>query len=356
MYGYINPEVTETAGGAERQLNIVTKLLSDRFDVHVIVGDYGQDAREVHDRVTFHKAYRQDPSASPLSMPLEFFKLARAMWRVDADVYIYRGHPQKASFISILAQLLQKEFIYNLANDPNITDQRSELPVGLRQLFDATIRNAATVIVQTQKQQRLLRERLGVEGDIVPNGYSTVDDQLDYEKREGVLWVGRIDREKRPDVFLNVASRLQNGEFCLIGPPGRDEEYHEEIVKRARTLDNVSYLGYVNPKEIHSYYRRAGVLVNTSEYEGFPNTFLEAWRYGTPVASLDVNPGRYLEAEVDGFADGDVGALTSIVDEFMTNPDRRRAIGTKSRVAFESAYSIDTVAKLYGDAIEQSLH
>ncbi len=42
---------------------------------------------------------------------------------------------------------------------------------------------------------------------------------------------------------------------------------------------------YVPPVHMADYYRCAAVLLCTSVSEGFPNTFLEAWRCGTPVVT-----------------------------------------------------------------------
>jgi hypothetical protein len=40
-YGYFDDEV-DAVGGAERQLSLISRWLVDRFDVHFVVGDYGQ--------------------------------------------------------------------------------------------------------------------------------------------------------------------------------------------------------------------------------------------------------------------------------------------------------------------------
>jgi len=36
-------------------------------------------------------------------------------------------------------------------------------------------------------------------------------------------------------------------------------------------------------------------VINTSNFEGFPNIFLEAWATGVPVISLNVDPGNVIK-------------------------------------------------------------
>lgn len=352
LYGYFNPEATKTAGGAERQLYLLSQALSDRFEMRAVVGDYGQPKREVRDGVVLHRAYSPDQSTSSLAQPLELVRLGLAMKKAYADVYVYRGHPRKAGIVALIARLLGKEFIYNLANDPNVTDQRDSLSFPFRSLFDWGVQNAKTVIAQTSKQQHLIQKRFETDSTVVPNGYPTFDETLSHGERGPAIWVGRFDAgQKRPHLFLDLAERLPDYEFLLIGPEGLDEEYYERVVERAAALDNVTYVGPVAPDDIHDYYRRASVLVNTSSHEGFPNTFLEAWRFATPVASLEVDPNRYLDISVEGYTDGDLDELESIVETFLTVAEQRQIVGERVKEAFEEQYSQEKVAILYGEVI-----
>lgn len=355
MYSYFKPEATETMGGAERQLYLLSQALLNRFEIHAAVGDYGQPKREVRDGVILHRTYNPDQTFPSLTRLIEFIKLIKlglAMKRADADVYVYRGHPRKAGIVALIARLLRKEFIYNLANDPNVTDQRDDLSVPFRLLFDCGIRNAETIITQTSKQQQLVREHIGVESTVVPNGYPIADETFPHNKRGPAIWVGRFDRDqKRPHLFLDVAEQLPGYEFLLIGPAGLDEEYYERVTGRANDLNNVTYIGQVDPNEIHAYYRRASVLVNTSAFEGFPNTFLEAWRYATPVASLDIDPSRYLNISMDGYAEENLVRLRNLVERFLSETEKRRRVGNKSKSEFKSKYALKSVAEEYVNAI-----
>jgi hypothetical protein len=45
-----------------------------------------------------------------------------------------------------------------------------------------------------------------------------------------------------------------------------------------------------------TYFDQCKVFINTSKYEGFPNTFLQAWRRGIPVIS-SVDPDDVIQSK-----------------------------------------------------------
>jgi len=92
--------------------------------------------------------------------------------------------------------------------------------------------------------------------------------------------------------------------------------------------------------------------VNTSAYEGFPNVFLEAWRQGTPVVSLDIDTRRYGWRE-ETFAGGDLDRLAEIVGRLGRDTADRKRLSTAAREQFEANFELSTVATEYGDVLER---
>ena len=50
----------------------------------------------------------------------------------------------------------------------------------------------------------------------------------------------------------------------------------------------MTFHGAVPYRDAGALYSRARVLVNTSDVEGFPNTYLQAWASGTPVVAFSI--------------------------------------------------------------------
>lgn len=345
----------EAVGGGDRQLSMVSRRLVDEFEVHFVVGDHGQPATKVVDGVTLHRSYAPDHESSLLADVGKFLRLTRAMRRADADVYLYCGRPKMAAYLYLITRLLGKKLVYYLANDPNVTDQPAELLAPERRLFERALARA-TVVAQTDKQAHMLAERYGVDAPVLPSGYEPVEDTLAHDEREFFLWVGRIRRrQKRPDRFLDLAERLPDEEFVLIGPRGLNESYCDEIERRAERLANVRYLGRVDEEVLHDHYRRAIALVNTSDFEGFPSTFLEAWRFDTPVVSYTVGVWRFIDGDDDpGCADEDLDTLVDLVSRLATDVGFRRTLSEPAYRYFCENLTIGSVVEQYRELLRSA--
>ncbi|WP_135854123.1 glycosyltransferase family 4 protein [Halorussus salinus] len=368
-YTYFRDVDDISPGGAERQLYLLSQQLRDEFDVHFVVGDYGQPKTERRDGVTLHRAYTPTDERAAYRRFPDLARLFDAMRRADADVCVFRGDRLKATITYAFSRLLGSAWVYNLAVDSH-AESDADRTDPLATAFRRVIRDADGIVAQSPRQQRRLRESFGVDSTVVPNGYPPVEEDTsradaDEETAETdahsaadgefFLYVGRINRDqKRPHLFLDLAERLPDVRFLLVGAEENDPAYYDEIARRADRLDNVRFPGKVPPDEIYDYYDRAYALVNTSAQEGFPNTFLEAWRSGTPVVSLDVDPGRFLGGESVGYADGDFERLTAIARRLADSPDLRESLGERGRDHFEENFRISVTAERYADVVRSS--
>lgn len=161
-------------------------------------------------------------------------------------------------------------------------------------LFKSLLKNSGLIVTQNTYQQNTLFERYKKETLLMPNGYPVLDAPQIEEKR-GVLWVSRCDPWKKPEIFLDLAQKNPDLSFTMICPPASDKNYFNEIKRKAEEVKNLIFLDFVSFYEIDSCFHRAAVFVNTSENEGFPNTFLQAAAAGTPILSLNVDPDGFIE-------------------------------------------------------------
>jgi glycosyltransferase involved in cell wall biosynthesis len=95
---------------------------------------------------------------------------------------------------------------------------------------------------------------------------------------------------KRPQLLLELAARLPHRSFVMVGGPVLGEEaLFERMRREAAGFANVEFAGFLPLAQVERRFDTARVFVNTSEHEGMPNTFLQAWSRGIPtVATVDV--------------------------------------------------------------------
>jgi glycosyltransferase involved in cell wall biosynthesis len=87
-----------------------------------------------------------------------------------------------------------------------------------------------------------------------------------------------------------------------------DEQNHglaRKVVERCRNVTNIELLDSRPRTELLGLIESAVAMVNTADYEGMPNIFLESWARGVPALSLIHDPDGVIERESLGFfADG----------------------------------------------------
>ena len=105
-------------------------------------------------------------------------------------------------------------------------------------------------------------------------------------KRDEVVFVGRIASVKRAWLFCEIARRMPEYEFYLVGQSQIEKDRNEEIMAPYRTgIPNLHFVGHLEGEEKFRRIREAKVLINTSIHEALPVTFLEALACGTLLVS-----------------------------------------------------------------------
>lgn len=204
--------------------------------------------------------------------------------------------------------------------------------------YDALM-GADRIVAQTDAQKQLLAERFGRQAVVIRNPYA-FHERTDTPVRERfVLWVGRSDPLKRPDLFAELARLCPGVQFVMVFNP-LQSELHSRVL--AALPANVRVIDRLPFAEMEALFTRAALLVNTSDAEGFPNTFLQAAAHGVPVASLRVDPdGLFSQHEAGVVAGGDVGRLAATVRELWGDPARRLALAERLRSQLEPRHGLD---------------
>jgi glycosyltransferase involved in cell wall biosynthesis len=308
-------------GGAQlQQILIGRELVRRGHDVTFVEYDDGDATDGTVDGIQV--ATKPRPAGSPPRRAHTAIRGTQRVLRdVDPDVCYRRVLNFEILPIAWCCSRRQSRFIYGIAHDDEMTDDPHMLARGLkhtrvyRAVNDVALSSAAAVIAQNGTQAELARERLATTVHTIPNCYpAATADPVDWAYDPPVVfWAARVVPIKRPDIVAELAHRLPEVTFVMAGGGDREGLYGD-ILAQSRSLPNLELLGHVPIAEIDRHFAAADLFLNTSDAEGFPNTFLQAWAQGTPVCSLPVDPDQILRRTGIGLvADGSMDRLEEVI-------------------------------------------
>ena len=124
---------------------------------------------------------------------------------------------------------------------------------------------------------------------------SSVSDSEVGAVRPQVLWAGRLDAEKRVDLFLDVVRRCDFADFHVYGQVVLDDD------AALPPLPNLTYEGpFTSPLQWTERHHFDAFLF-TSKWEGMPNILIEVGALGIPVIAPTVGGVGELITEQTGY-------------------------------------------------------
>lgn len=283
-------------GGAEVQLfNIATGIaVRDNVTVDFIVGDFGQGDQEVVKGVTLIKSVKVKQRPGFGEKAASALRQLSAFLRSNSDIYVQRSAGIQTGLLALFCSVFQRRFVYMTAHEWDCDGSYVRDNGFLGKIYEWGLRHADVVITQNDKQKKDLEDNYHIHSTILKSGYD-FSKIKSTSKENFILWVARLDRWKQPEIFLDLVERFPEKNFVMIAPASGDGCYSEELRKRADGIQNLRYISGLPFQETEEYFGKANIFVNTSKFEGFPNTFIQALMHRTPVLSLSVNPDGVLE-------------------------------------------------------------
>ena len=339
-------------GGAELQQVMIAKGLRKRgYSVSMICLDFGQARQTNVDGITVYRAF-QPTSGIPV---LRFFwprltSVWRCLKRADADIYYYRTAGMWAGIIAAFGRSHDRRTIFAAAGNPDLEKNTSRIRFARdRWIYEYGLRNVDKIFVQNQEQERMCRKNFDRIPDRIPNCFEQTAINT-TRSGSNILWVSTVRPVKRPQLFLDLAEALPQYQFQIVGgPSSTDESLYESVKARAAGLKNLHFAGYVPYSDVGQFFDRAAIFVNTSESEGFPNTFMQSWARGIPTVSY-VDSGARLNGRPLGRIVASPGEMINVIVNLMDDDAEREVVGDECRRYLQQNHSLDHVLDLYEEA------
>lgn len=176
--------------------------------------------------------------------------------------------------------------------------------------------------IKSQKKSRSFRELVGCSD-------------------EGVVFLmsGACVSWKGQDIgiraFAACRCKLETKMGMIIAGEGPDRRNLEDLARALGVSDQVAFLGWLNPDEMNVAYSACDVVVLSSRRDAYPLVVLESMSWGKIVIASDVC-GSAQDRIIQGvngyiFPSEKIDALSSIMGEAVSNPERMQRIGLEAR-------------------------
>ena len=353
-YGALTGGSTGQIGGVERQTSLTARWFAARgYQVSVLTWDVGQDDGVDIDGVRVFKMCRSDAGIKGLRFIWPMWtSLMAAMKKADADIYYHNYADCVTGQARLWCRWHNRKFIFSVAHDLQC-DARLPALHAFREriLYRYGLKTAHKVIVQSKKQQDMMHKNFGRDSVILPMPCSgpSEDGCANHAQTQGeahrVLWIGRISRQKRPHLLLELAKTCPDMIFDLVGPED-GSDYTKDVCERANHLANIEVHGPALRDRVPEFYKKATAMCCTSNSEGFPNTFLEAWSHGLPIVST-FDPDDLIANKGLGITAQDVPDLARGLHLLCESEDQRRNMSERVRQFYLENYTVDAVMAKY---------
>jgi len=222
-------------------------------------------------------------------------------------------------------------------------------------LYEWGLRRSDIIFVQHQGQRGYLPPSWQARTYFLPGIVPLPVTYRPHPERNGtVAWVAVIRPPKRPDLLVEIARRLPEVRFVVCGAPTYklwEAGAIESIIGQLRSLPNVDYRGHVDPEQTLKVIEDASLLLSTSDGEGLPSVFLEAWAAGTPVVSVQIDPDHKIRDGELGVLAGTVDGAVDAVRSLMTVAQRRQDMGMRGRRHVEEVHSPAAAVRAFETAV-----
>lgn len=175
-----------------------------------------------------------------------------------------------------------------------------------------------------------------------------------------VLYVGRLDREKRPEIFVRVAARVcklrpdSPMHFAMAGD-GEMRGKTERLITKLRLHNRIHLLGF-QTNGAHLI-KDSAVLMITSRYEGLALVSFEAMAVGTPQISADVGSQSELITPDIGIliknGIGEVSRYANACIELLGDRERCESMSAACKRKYTDHYSAQHCANQYSRIFEE---
>jgi len=308
---------------------------------------YVFDAARLGKRIVFDKKFVRGESVITAQDPFETglvgLKIKRK-WRIPLHIQLHTDpfSPFFNGFINFLRKRIAHKVLKNTNAVRTVSDSLAK-----------RVENEFSISKNKIKTLPIYVDRARIENAKV---------SFDLHARFGwhfiLLAVSRLSEEKNLSMALEVLKKLltffPNTGLVIVGS-GPEENKLKSLSKNLGLDSNVAFVGW--QEDIGSYYKTANLFIQTSNFEGYGLSLVEAGISGLPIVTTDVGIAKDLDNGKDAYICpvGDSEYMFKAVYDLVENNSKRENLKLNIMKTLESKLlSKENYMQEYKDMLENA--
>jgi len=283
----------------------------------------------------------KSPTLNKIGIFIEFFSTLFFILKVNPDLIIFRGAGRNIFFVALWSKLFGVKLILMGASDTDfeigkeIINRRYD-----KFLYQKGVNLTKYFIVQNKIQEKRLQDNYKKKNILfIPNIWRKTpvlnEEELPFE--QFILWVANFRSLKRPEWFIELAKKHPSKQFVMVGGPG-NLDFYKQCKSKSENVKNLLFLGPQNFWFTNSLFAKAKIFFCTSETEGFPNTFLQAWSNNIPVITT-FDPSDVVKNENLGIVVSNIEELNNATNKLLKDADLYHHIQENIQAYFNETHN-----------------
>ena len=285
-------------GGAERVISILANKFIEKNEVTIVTliksnPEYLLD-KKVKVLHVDNKNYFDSDKITKILIKLfsnRLQKLTRILVNESPDIII-SFLPEPSMRLMLIKKINKKikkiPTIISIRNDPKIEYKNRLIYLMMKKLY----KNVDSMVLQTEEAKNYFSKIIKAEKlAIIPNPINEkffLNNSNIKEREKTIVTVGRIEKQKNQklliDAFKEVEKKYSEYKLLIYG----DGSLRKSLQEYSNLLDLKNKVIFKGKRDnIPEEILKAGIFVLSSDYEGMPNSLMEAMALGLPCISTD---------------------------------------------------------------------
>lgn len=347
-----------SGGGAERVVSVLSSAIADMgYHVDLVLYERKKDEYPISENVNIFLLPKNEKNENRVLYLLKKMFLLRKIIKDNKPDVLIPFLPYQVEHTYITSRGLHIPMVVTVRNNPQVdTDNEKQ-----RKRRDWIAKHVEGVFLQTETQRDYFQDDVRKKCFVVPNPISENIISAEYVYKNQIkrlIAVGRLEEQKNFSMLINAFAEVKKiyPELTLdIYGEGRLNEKLQKEITELGIESSVVLCGRTN--DIISVLTEHDLFIMSSNYEGMPNSLMEAMGVGVPCISTDCPTGP---KELLG--ENERGILIKkenkkeLVDAVLYAIENSSVMKSKAILAKEyvqNSYASDKIAKEFINELEK---